>query len=426
MPDFSDQTPLPALKAGLEAVEIEHEGKPMIVLRDQEGIVDQPMGLSVGGFLVASLLNGRHTAEEIRTVFTKSTGTVLTSAEIQTLVSQLEKAQLLETPALHERRKKILDDFLASPTRKAQFLGNGYPQEPLELAVHLGKYFQAPKGPQKQLASQPTEKAAPWGLVAPHIDLHRGGPAYAWAYQALAECPAPDTIVALGVAHVSPNSPWVFSNKAYETPYGPLPTHPELSKELGKCLWYDPCVDEGVHRTEHSLEFQALWLKYLWREKTPSWVPILCSSFYAFANDRPPSEISTVEEAIQKMGQVLKRRSEAGEKILILMGVDLAHVGPRFGDEIELTPDVRQKIEKEDRASLDLALQLDADGFYRSIIADDHWRKVCGLSSLYTGLRLLKIMAGAHPLPAKLLTYGQADDPMGGVVSFASAIFPRS
>ena len=34
-------------------------------------------------------------------------------------------------------------------------------------------------------------------------------------------------------------------------------------------------------------EFQALWLRYLWREKTPAWVPI-CSSFERWASDTAP------------------------------------------------------------------------------------------------------------------------------------------
>lgn len=424
MDSTAEKAPLPALKPGVEAMEIEHEGQPMVLLRDQEGIAEKTIAVSFGGFLVASLLNGKHSVEEVQTLFTKTTGSVLSPAEIHTLVRQLDQAHFLETPELQTLRRKVLEDFLSGAHRKAQFAGMGYPQETLDLAVQLGKYFQDSQGPQKQPPSVPTIATPPWGLIAPHIDLQRGGPAYAWAYQALAECPAPDTIVALGVAHLSPNSPWVFSNKAYETPYGAVDVNKQLSQELESALWYPSRADEWVHRTEHSLEFQALWLKYLWREKTPSWVPILCSSFYSFANDRSPSSIGTIEQALKKMGEVLRRRSQAGEKILILMGVDLAHVGPRFGDERELTPDLRKKIEAEDRVSLEFALKLNADDFYMSMIADKHWRKICGLSAIYTGVRLIKSLSEPSTV-GQLLTYGQADDPMGGVVSFASAIFLR-
>ena len=67
--------------------------------------------------------------------------------------------------------------------------------------------------------------------------------------------------------------------------------------------------------------------------------------------------------------------------------------------------------------------RMDADDFYMSVVADEHWRKVCGLSALYTALRLIKILKDDASTPGQLLTYGQAEDPLGGVVSFASAIY---
>jgi len=169
-----------------------------------------------------------------------------------------------------------------------------------------------------------------------------------------------------------------------------------------------------------------LWLKYLWRDKTPNWVPILCSSFTNFCPDRPPSSVATIEDAILGMGEILKKRVKSGQNVLILAGVDLAHVGPRFGDEEKLGPELDQRIESEDRKSLDLAMKLEADKFYMSMVSDGHWRKVCGLSALYTGLRLIKGMTDGKIQEGRLLTYGLADDPLGGVVSFASAIFPQS
>ena len=157
----------------------------------------------------------------------------------------------------------------------------------------LGKYFKDPKGPGKEISTA-RDGASPSGLVCPHIDFNRGGPAYAWAYQALSERRPPDLIVALGVAHMSPKSPWVMTPKNYQTPYGDVQTDPGLYDEIKKELWYDPREEELVHRTEHSLEFSAVWLKHLWREKTPPWVPILCSSFERFCPDTAPSTVASV------------------------------------------------------------------------------------------------------------------------------------
>lgn len=421
MSDASATQPLPPLKAGVEAVQIEHEGKPMVMLRDQEGIADQTVALSLPGFIVAMLLNGKNSLSDVQSQFSQSTGSLVTPEEIRGLIHELDRAQLLETEALAKKRRDLLRAFIESPVRKAVHMGAGYPDNPLELAAYLGGFFRHPKGPGKEVPSHPTAET-PQALFAPHIDFERGGPAYAWAYQALGECAPPDLIVAIGVGHASPPSPWTPTRKSYETPYGPMSVDAGLYNDFQSVLWYDGLSEELVHRNEHSLEFQALWLRYLWRDKTPAWLPILCSSFETWAEDRSPSSVATVDAALTKFGALLRARQAKGQKILILAGVDLAHVGPRFGDNIELTPAVEKQIEEEDRVSMDKALALDADGFYLSVIKDDHWRKVCGLSAIYTALRLMKEMGTG---PGRMLAYGQAPDPLGGIVSFTSAIYPR-
>ena len=372
--------------------------------------------------MLISLLDGRRTAAQVRALFLENSGSEIELAVILDLVRALDDAGYLETPAVAEKRKTLLEAFKGSGRRPAVFAGPSYPAEPKALAGSLDGFFTTDKGPGKKRA--PGGPApAPVGLVAPHIDFSRGGPAYAWAYQALSERRPPDVIVALGVAHVSPDSPWTFTPKKYETPFGAMELDDALYNDLAGKVWYEPRADEWVHKNEHSLEFQAVWLRHLWREKTPPWVPILVSTFERFSPDEAPSKIPTLEKALKDFGAVVRAHQARGRRVMVLCGIDLAHVGPRFGDDVEITPELEKKIETEDRKSLVNALALDADGFYRSVVADEHWRKVCGLSSLYTGLRLIKELEGASFQPGRLLTYGQAPDPAGGVVSFASAIF---
>ncbi|MFH1723274.1 MAG: AmmeMemoRadiSam system protein B [Elusimicrobiota bacterium] len=422
-PRSEGDAPLPALRSDLDAFPVEHEGKPVFVLDDREGLSGRVMALSPGGMLVASLLDGRHTADELCAIVAEHAGAPVDAADIRKIVEELEGADLLETERVRAKRRKILEDFKTSPVRKAVMSGAGYPESALELAGLFGGFMRDPKGPGKALPERPASAPPPLGLVSPHIDFQRGGPAYAWAYQALAESPPPDLIVALGVAHAGPKSPWIMTPKAYETPHGPMAVDSGLYDEIAGCLWYDPRDDEWAHRREHSLEAQAVWLRFLWREKTPPWVPILCSSFERFSPDRPPSSVSTIEGAIEKIGDKLAARAKGGQRIMVLAGVDLAHVGPRFGDDIALDAGLEKRIETEDRGSLEHALRLDADEFYRSTIAGGHWRKVCGLSALYTSLRWIKALSPDGRPPGELLTYAQSYDPLGGIVSYVSAIF---
>jgi AmmeMemoRadiSam system protein B len=423
--ELKSNTPLPPLRRDLEAFPIEHEGKPMFLLRDLEGLSDKSMALSPGGMAMAALLDGRHTVLDLQSLFAKHSGTVLRLDEIQGIVTELERSGLLETQEVQNQRQQILEDFLKSPVRKPALENSVYPKNLLELSSFFGKFFRDPKGPGKPLPEIPQTAQPPIGLVSPHIDFERGGPAYAWAYGTLAESKPPDLIVALGTAHMSPNSPWIMTRKTYETTYGTLETSLELYEEIKNQLWYDPLADEWVHRREHSLEPQAVWLKFIWREKTPPWLPVLCSAFDRFCPDRSPSTVPAVEEALQKIGERLAELSKT-KRIMILSAVDLAHVGPRFGDKLELGPELFKRVEAADRRSLDEALKLDADAFYLSVVEGGHWRKVCGLSAFYTGLRWMKCIAGDKPQPGRLLSYGQAPDPLGGIVSFASAVYPRT
>jgi MEMO1 family protein len=417
---MSDFAPSP-LRLDLEITATEHEQNPVFVLRDPEGLSDKVLAVSPGALAVASLFDGKRTAGQIQEEVARDTGAPIMSSDIEGLARQLAEAGLLETPELTLRRGEMLAAFKASPKRPMALEG-AYPTAPLELASHMGAFFRDSKGPGKPPADKPSVSAPPLGLVCPHIDLHRGGPAYAWSYAALADSPPPDVVVAFGVAHSSPNSPWVMTPKEYETPCGPMAVDRELYKELAGTLWYEPTADEWAHRREHSLEFQALWLRYIWRDKTPPWVPILTSTFERFSPDAPPSSIETVNKALEAMGAVLARLQKKGKRVMVLAGIDLAHVGPRFGDDLKLGPELEARVEKEDRVSIEKALKLDADGFYSSVVADGHWRKVCGLSALYSSLRCLKALGAKD---GKLLTYGQAPDPAGGLVSFTSAIFPK-
>lgn len=417
-PSVADEA-LPALRPDLEVVPIEHEGRQLFAVRDPESSNGETMALSPAGLALASLLNGERSVDGIIEAVKREAGVDLPRADVERVVAQLRKAGLLETEEVREGRRKVLRAFLDGSVRKAAFRGLSYPEGTLELSAMLGGFSRDAKGPRKDFPDRPPAGRSPFGLFAPHIDFPRGGSAYAWAYQALAEHEPPDAIVALGVAHASPPSPWVLTRKEYETPWGPMAVDRELYDDIASSLWYDPCADELVHRKEHSLEFQAVWLRFLWRDKTPPWVPILCSTFERWAHDRAPSTVRTVDEALSRVAEKLRGRGKS-RRILILAGVDLAHVGPRFGDDLELNPELERRIEAEDRKSLEHALALDAEKFYLSVIADGHWRKVCGLSATYTALRWLKALGA----PAgRLLTYGQAPDPAGGIVSFTSLIY---
>jgi hypothetical protein len=66
---------------------------------------------------------------------------------------------------------------------------------------------------------------------------------------------------------------------------------------------------------------------------------------------------------------------------------------------------------------LEPVLAADAGGFFASVASDGDARRICGLSPIYTLLRLLPQQ------PGRLLRYSQWPDPEGAV-TFCAVSFP--
>jgi len=132
-------------------------------------------------------------------------------------------------------------------------------------------------------------------------------------------------------------------------------------------------------------------------------------------DDKLPSEIPAFSDFISALKETI---TQSGKSVCFIASADLAHVGKRFGDQIELSPTLLRVIEMRDREMLDYVEKLDAEGFYSAIQKDGDDRKICGLSPIYTTLKTMDASNG------KLLKYGQAPDyNTDSVVSFASMSF---
>jgi AmmeMemoRadiSam system protein B len=107
----------------------------------------------------------------------------------------------------------------------------------------------------------------------------------------------------------------------------------------------------------------------------------------------------------------------SSRRVCLIAGVDLAHVGPRFGDPEANTATSLALVEQADRAMLESVVAADARAFYASVAAEQDARRICGLSPIYTLLRLLPEARG------RLLRYTQWPDPEGAV-TFCAVTFP--
>lgn len=426
--------PLPRLRP-LEAFLVESEEDTVVCLQDPEGVTGGTVQLSGAAFFIASALDGKRDVPQVKALFARQfEGRMLQDSEVETLVQQLDEHGLLDTPSYRLRRAGALREFAELSVRPASHAGASYPDDPGALRKMIGGYL---AGAAADGSRQPGAKrtglvgpggepvssgggiaggdaagGCPRGLVVPHIDFERGGSVYGDGYRGINGASLPDLVVVLGVAHSGPPPPFILTRKHFDTPLGRIETDGRAVEEMiGACGEGSP-EEEYVHRLEHSIEFQLVWLRSLAGAPGFRILPILCSSFEMKAERRSPSTIPDIAAGIRAL-----RRIVASRRCLVVASVDLAHVGPRFGDEVEVDEALAGSTREADDRLIQRAVDGSAESFWNEGMADSNSRHVDALSAVYVLLSALDSPRG------RKLGYGQGEDPAGGLVSFVSIAY---
>jgi AmmeMemoRadiSam system protein B len=406
----------------IEAFPVEQNGKTLVYLKDPLNLA-MPIGISPVGYFILSHLDGRHSAVDVQAAYAKQFDTLLQSSELQSFVEMLDQYYYLQSERFESYRNQVMLEFRRLPERAPAHVGGVYKADATELTGQLDGYFSAADGP--GLPAAQTQQAAPKAIVAPHIDFHRGGPAYAWAYKSLAESEGADLYIMLGTSHCGGQTPYILTGKNFLTPLGLVETDKDFVDRLQADSAEDCFVEEYLHRGEHSLEFQVLFLKYCAQKRAAltarperpfKIVPILVSSFHAAMISRTPPEKSTnVGTFLRTLRRMVEKESR---NICFIAGVDLAHVGRQFGDREPITEEFLQRVEREDRDLVSRLIALDAPGFFENIANDQDRRRICGFSPMYSLIHLLDGVEG------KALAYRQAYTPeTASAVTFTSVVF---
>jgi AmmeMemoRadiSam system protein B len=406
---------LPAIRP-LDAFPVDQDGQRLICLRDPEGVVEEQMLLTPPAFFIACHLDGTNDITDIQYAFARQSGGQLLFAEdIQRLVESLDRCGLLQTDRFAALQRQIATTFTSAETRPAYLAGKSYPGQREQLRTFLDAFFCHAGGPGERPTVPGRENLPVRCLIAPHIDFHRGGHSYAHGYLRLFKQGQPDTVFIFGVAHAAPPVPFILTQKHFETPFGVLETDRDIVRRLEAVCTWDPYAYEIVHRTEHSIEFQAVMLSYLYGRAVRI-VPILCA---AFGPELAP-ENAVIPEEVRAFLDVCRDIVEATpQRLSVIAGADLAHVGRRFGDPFDIDQTIVNSVEARDREDLQHVLAGDAERFYRSVMQDQNRRRVCGLNCIYAALRTVHGAIGN----GELLHYDYAPDPTGGIVSFADILF---
>ena len=394
---------------------VQTSGQTMVCLQDPHNVSEKTLFLPPALYFVVSRFDGCHSILDIQAEYMRGSGQFLYREKVEEIIQQLDENLFLEGDRFQEALNRIEARFRKASVREALLAGKSYEPDPERLRAQLERYFVGPQGPGP--LGTPSNQSGLKGLVAPHIDYQRGGFCYAHAHRELWERGTSRTFVIFGTAHHPMEHPFCLTRKDFLTPLGRLEADQSLIDAIQSRCPYDLFRDEGTHRSEHSIEFQCVFLRYLFPEPHPiKIVPVLSGSFHeAIMKGISPLEIEPIGQFIDALKKAVQT---APADVCYMASADLAHLGLQFGDPEGMGEYDLRVLEAEDQEMLGWVERIDPEAFYQSIAKDQDRRRICGFPAIYTMLNVMEARKG------RLLKYGQAfTAETESVVSFASLGF---
>lgn len=420
---------LPRLRPDLDLLPSPTPDRPGLLMRDPFRFSDS--ALIVPPLLVRALscFDGQTTQDDLRALLAGLTGGREDGAAIADgLVDRLSGAGFLEDETYRQLRADCHARFRRETIRSAAFAGGGYPAEKDELVATLKAWLDHAE------VDAPTAAAGPPGallaIAAPHASPFAGVETYRAAYGALPRAASDCTFVVLGTSHYGALDRFGLTHKTFETPLGSATTDSALVDALARAAPGAFEVEDYCHAVEHSIEFQIVFLQRLYGPEVRI-LPILCGPFSggtsitAARAGRPPrvrgaslpEEVPAVGDALGALADLHARH---GHRLRWVLGVDLAHIGRRYGDATAALAGQgsMNEVAGRDRERLARVTAGDAEGFWHLV----HERgpdelKWCGSSPLYAFLRAVPNARG------RVLHYHQWQIDDSSVVSFAALEF---
>ncbi len=370
--------PLPKLRDDIIIEYFSEEGNDFVAYSDENGVAPQPVVIPrvVGDFV--QLLDGKLSIEDIRKSCAQIMGEGFDSGSLESVIMQLEARGFMDSARTRIALEHI-NQYLHSNQRPTICHGTSYPEDVQELKKYLDEILSAQK-----LEALPKTGS----VLAPHIDFRIGEEAhkcYSLAFEHLDR--EADLAIIFGTSHNRVSADFMLTKKHYISPLGELETDLELIAELEKELGDELHFDDLAHRTEHSIEFHALLLQYIFAGKIKI-LPILTGGMSEYlASGEPPKSDSKFMNFIKSLKSIIE---ESGKKVILLASGDLAHIGRRFGDDFDAESQF-DKLSKEDTLLVKMLESADGEAFFKALSQNKNYRNICGLAPFYSVLSLLDL-----------------------------------
>jgi len=401
---------VPKLRKDIEVIPTVHDGQQAFLFRDSLGLIEEPFLLFGDVLHFVGLIDGQRNIRDIQLdLIRMRKGVFISSEEVEQVIAELDSLFLLDSERYRQQRKRIVSSYALLKKREAFHAGRSYPKNQEELRDFLDSFFSGTADHFSDLVGKRIS-----GLVAPHIDLKIGKRIYVKAYRTIQNCP-PERVLLLGTGHNLGDSLFSLTEKDFETPLGLVRTDKDWVRELRLAGDKIVASDDLAHRSEHSIEFQLLFLQYLFGTEFLS-VPILCGSFQKHLHQASrPQEIPGMNRFLE----VLRAWPAEAETSLIIAGVDFSHIGLKFGHRQSASA-LLMEAKKHDQFLLDALCRGNIKEFWsESRQADDKYN-VCGFSCLAC---LMEILPGCQ---GNVLDYDfWEEEATQSAVSYAAVIMAR-
>ncbi len=395
---------LPRLRTNLDFMPSPVEDRPGLLIRDSFQYSNTT--LIIPPLLVYGLefFDGIRTDLDLHAELTRLSGSLEMGAAAKGLVDAMSNAGFLEDETYARMRETRQREFAQSPLREPAHAGSAYPEELEPLQQVMRKYL----GPVAE------KQAGMVGIAAPHVSPEGGWQSYRAAYQTLPPELRDRTFVVLGTSHYGEPDKFGLTRKPFRTPYGETVIDGALIDELGT----QPAsiMEDYCHAVEHSIEFQVLFLQAIYGPDIKV-LPILCGSFgRSIYSGGEPEDDEGVRRFLGTLGDIAARRAK---DLFWVLGVDMAHMGARYGDDFAAHAGQGEMcaVEARDAARIARLAAGDAGGFWDLVKENRDDLKWCGSSPIYTFLKAVPQARG------QLRRYEQWNIDERSVVSFAGVSF---
>lgn len=382
--------------------------RPGVLIRDPYRYSD--VTLIIPPLLVQAMqcFDGRQTDLDLQAILAGLTGELDVSGLVNHLVASLSQSGFLDDETFATMKEQRQRDFRDAPKRTAVHAGGAYPDDVDALRPTLDRYMGG--------AVSGAQADGLVGIAAPHVSPEGGWHSYQAAYRRMAPAYKDRTFVVLGTSHYGEPEVFGLTRKPFVTPLG------ESTVDLARVDWLEqkaaPAIqmEDYCHAVEHSIEFQVLFLQHVYGADICI-LPILCGPYAEsiYHGGRPEND----ENVRRFLDTLAEMASRDHDKLFWVLGIDMAHIGRRYGDAFAARADEGAMIEvtARDRGRIDRVTAGDAEGFWNLVQEKRDELKWCGSSPLYTFLKAVPQARG------ELLHYEQWNIDEQSVVSFAGMAF---